>query len=65
MKKFLAGILAALMCVSMVACSKKDEEKKVEDNTLVCGVTIFENMNEKDADGNEVRVLYVKDCSVQ
>ena len=37
-------ILGAAFCFS--ACSKGD------DNTLVCGVTIFENMNEKDENGN-------------
>lgn len=37
-------ILGAAFCFS--ACSKKN------DNTLVCGVTIFENMNEKDENGN-------------
>lgn len=48
MKKILSLVLAivmvALMAVSFASC--KDEE------TLVCGVTIFENMNEKDANGN-------------
>ncbi len=47
MKKILALILAAIMCVfAFVACSEK------EDNTLTCGVTIFANMNEQDEDGN-------------
>ena len=47
MKKLTAILLAALMLAcAFVSCGKK------EDNTLVCGVTIFENMNEKDADGN-------------
>ena len=49
MKKILSLVLAILMLVSatlvMSSCSK-------EDDTLVCGVTIFENMNEQDADGN-------------
>ena len=48
MKKLLSLLLATLMVFACIAtfasCSK--------DNTLVCGVTIFENMNEKDADGN-------------
>ena len=49
MKKLLALILAVILCsVCLFACDKKD----AEDNVLVCGVTIFENMNEKDADGN-------------
>ncbi|MBQ8835966.1 MAG: transporter substrate-binding domain-containing protein [Clostridia bacterium] len=47
MKKLTALLLAALMLAfCFAACGEK------EDNTLVCGVTIFENMNEKDADGN-------------
>ncbi len=49
MKKILALTLALIMLMSttlvMASCSK-------EDKTLVCGVTIFENMNEKDANGN-------------
>jgi len=45
MKKILCLALALVMCACMlVGCGK--------DDTLVCGVTIFENMNEKDADGN-------------
>jgi len=39
----LVFILGALFAFS--SCGKKD------DNTLVCGVTIFENMNEKDENG--------------
>ena len=42
MKKFLSLMLSILMIMSVVfsfaACSK-------DDNTLTCGVTIFENMN--------------------
>ena len=48
MKKILSLALALLMLVSatlvMSSCAKED--------TLVCGVTIFENMNEKDENGN-------------
>ena len=48
MKKLLAIILALSMMVgatfTLSSCSK-------DDNTLVCGVTIFENMNEKNEDG--------------
>ena len=48
MKKIIALTLALIMVVgaaiSFASCGKKD--------TLVCGVTIFENFNEKDADGN-------------
>ena len=47
MKKLLALLLAALtLAFCFAACGEK------EDNTLVCGVTIFENMNEKDENGN-------------
>ena len=47
MKKILAIVLAlVLSALCFAACGSK------EDNTLVCGVTIFENMNEKDANGN-------------
>ena len=49
MKKFLSLMLSILMIMSVVfsfaACSK-------DDNTLTCGVTIFENMNEKEENGN-------------
>lgn len=47
MKKLIALTLALIMCAfAFAGCAKKD------DNTLVCGVTIFENMNEKDENGN-------------
>ena len=46
MKKILCLTLALIMCLFALASCKK------EDNTLVCGVTIFENMNEKDENGN-------------
>ena len=46
MKKFIALVLAIVLCsLSMFACAKKDD-------TLVCGVTIIPGLNEKDADGN-------------
>nr|MBQ5811748.1 transporter substrate-binding domain-containing protein [Clostridia bacterium] len=46
MKKLTAIILAALMLAfCFVSCGKND-------NTLTCGVTIFENMNEQDENGN-------------
>ena len=48
MKKLLAIILALVMTVgavfTMSSCAK-------DDNTLVCGVTIFKNMNEQNPDG--------------
>jgi polar amino acid transport system substrate-binding protein len=48
MKKLISLILALVMCTGAIfalsSCGKND--------TLVCGVTIFENMNEQDADGN-------------
>ncbi len=50
MKKILSLALALLMLVGtlfcFVSCNGDDA------NTLVCGVTIFENMNEKDENGN-------------
>lgn len=46
MKKILCLTLALIMCLFALASCKK------EDNTLVCGVTIFEDMNEKDENGN-------------
>ena len=48
MKKLTSLILALVMCVGAIfalsSCGNNE--------TLVCGVTIFENMNEQDADGN-------------
>lgn len=46
MKKILCLTLALIMCLFALASCKK------EGNTLVCGVTIFEDMNEKDENGN-------------
>ena len=49
MKKLLTVLLAAIMLVCcFAACGDKEEAK----DTLVCGVTIFENMNEQDENGN-------------
>ncbi|MBQ7039496.1 MAG: transporter substrate-binding domain-containing protein [Clostridia bacterium] len=45
MKKLLALFMAALLVFSFAACGEK------ADNKLVCGVTIFENMNEQNEDG--------------
>ncbi len=50
MKKLLAIVFAMVLAVA--AFSGCAEKKAGEDNVLTCGVTIFENMNEKDADGN-------------
>ncbi len=50
MKKVLAIVLAALMMVAVMTGCANNAAK--EDNVLTCGVTIFENMNEQDADGN-------------
>lgn len=50
MKKILMLTLAALMVVmSFAGCGNTEV---ATDNVLTCGVTIFENMNEQDADGN-------------
>ena len=50
MKKTLALVMSMLLIISSLfafeSCGKK------EDNTLTCGVTIFEKMNEKDENGN-------------
>ena len=62
MKKIIAMMLALMMifgaAFTMASCDSKDDEKAsndattdTADNTLVCGVTIFENMNEQEADG--------------
>ena len=50
MKKILSLTLAVLMLLSITLAFASCGGKA--DNTLVCGVTIFEKMNEKDADGN-------------
>ena len=48
MKRIISLLLVAAIMVAsafmLVSCG--------EDDTLTCGVTIFANMNEKDADGN-------------
>lgn len=46
MKKLLSILLAATMLSALAGCGEKKD-----DNTLVCGVTIFENMNEQAEDG--------------
>ena len=50
MKKILSLIMSIVLIIGAVfafaSCGKK------EDNTLTCGVTIFEKMNEQDEDGN-------------
>ena len=51
MKKLLALVLTLMLAVTMfAACGEKKAENAVDD-VLVCGVTIFENMNEQQADG--------------
>ncbi len=48
MKKIISLILAVALCaVAFVGCGETKE-----DNVLTCGVTIFENMNEQDENGN-------------
>lgn len=51
MKKILALILVAIMAVfAFAGCGST--ETSTGNDVLTCGVTIFENMNEQDADGN-------------
>ena len=52
MKKILALTLAAIMAVFAFAGCGNTENVSEADDVLTCGVTIFENMNEQDADGN-------------
>lgn len=58
MKKFVAALLAVLMIVlTFAACGKKDEAKTdteyvKEKGTLIVGITDFEPMDYKDANGN-------------
>ena len=57
MKKMTALLLAALMVLSMAACASKPAEESdlayIQDKgTLVIGITDFEPMDYKDADGN-------------
>ena len=56
MKKFIALMLALLMCASAMfaftSCNDEDTDAEEALPTLVCGVTIFENMNEQDENGN-------------
>ena len=51
MKKLLALVLTLMLAVTMFAGCAKNEETAKQDDVLVCGVTIFENMNEQNADG--------------
>ena len=50
MKKLLSLTLALIMVLGAAFCFSSCGDQA--DNTLVCGVTIFENMNEKDENGN-------------
>ena len=57
MKKVLSFILCLVLMVgtlsAFASCNKgTNEPDTAEKKTLTCGVTIFEKMNEKDADGN-------------
>lgn len=55
MKKILTFALAVMLVFACVltSCTKEEVEGgEVQADTLVCGVTIFENMNEKDENGN-------------
>ena len=63
MKKFLVSVLAVAMTLSLAACSKSspasnDDTSKSdldyikEKGTLIVGITDFEPMDYKDADGN-------------
>ena len=58
MKKLISIILAVLMIaavsVSLVSCGATDWEKVQKEGKIVCGITIYEPMNFKDADGNLV-----------
>ena len=47
MKKIISLLLAILMCAGVMFAFSS-----CNNNKLVCGVTIFENMNEQDAEGN-------------
>lgn len=49
MKKLISVVLAVLMLAS---CMTMFASCGAEEDALVCGVTIFENMNEKDENGN-------------
>ena len=53
MKKILLLVLSFSLIISsafsLISCNKNNGN---DENTLVCGVTIFENMNEQDANGN-------------
>ena len=51
MKKILSLTLVLIMVMSTIFCFASCGGNK-DDNTLVCGVTIFENMNELDENGN-------------
>ena len=52
MKKFIAMILAVLMMAACLAACQPAAQGGEAKKTLTCGVTIFEKMNEQDADGN-------------
>lgn len=49
MKKIISFVLTLTFCACMILTSASCKKKE---NVLVCGVTVFDNMNEQDADGN-------------
>ena len=54
MKKILSLVLVLMLALSMFAgCTTEETATTTEEKeVLVCGVTIFENMNEQEADGS-------------
>ena len=56
MKKMIALLLAAMMVLSMAACASKTADSDLayiqDKGTLVIGITDFEPMDYKDADGS-------------
>ncbi len=52
MKKILALVLTLMLAFTMfAACAPKTADTSADKDVLVCGVTIFENMNEQASDG--------------
>ena len=62
MKKKLAALLIAVLCMSLFAgCgSKKKDLDYIKDNgEMIMGITIFEPMNYKDASGPVLATLFI------